>query len=298
MSTLLPIAGGPNRDEVVHRLLSASHSERLSPALDCLDFEADLEREASIRRFERASVEAERATVAPALRAVPREPSAFVKWFEALKESGPGQNDELFPWLADHATHAQMCWFLQQELAGEAGFDDLVALTQVKLPSRPKLEMARNYWDEMGQGNEGGMHGPMLGLLARSLELEPDGNTVWQSLALSNLMVALATARHYAYQSIGALGVIELTAPGRSTFVNAGLKRLGIGGAARRYYALHATLDVRHSATWNREVLEPLVASNPDVAPRIAEGALLRLRAGKRCFDRYRHELWERKVAS
>ncbi|HEY0465274.1 MAG TPA: iron-containing redox enzyme family protein, partial [Polyangiaceae bacterium] len=224
--------------------------------------------------------------------AVPLAPTPFVRWFESLEQTGPGQHDPLFPWLAERATHQQMCWFLEQELAGEAGFDDLVALTQVKLPSRPKLEMARNYWDEMGQGHEGGMHGPMLDLLSASLQLQPGKGVVWQSLALGNLMVALATARHYAYQSVGALGVIELTAPGRSQLVNEGLKRLGIGGAARRYYALHATLDVRHSASWNREVLHPLVASNPGIAKRIAEGALLRLRAGQRCFERYRAELW------
>ena len=86
-----------------------------------------------------------------------------------------------------------------------------------------------------------------LSALARALQLQIGDDTVWESLALSNLMVALATARHYASQSIGALGVIELTAPGRSGLVNAGLKRLGIDGTARRYYALHATLDVRHS---------------------------------------------------
>jgi hypothetical protein len=74
--------------------------------------------------------------------------------------------------------------------------------------------------------------------------------------------------------------------------VNAGLKRLGIGGAARRYFALHATLDVRHSVTWNREVLHPLVQSEPNAAFRIAEGALMRLRAGARCFSRYRKVLW------
>jgi hypothetical protein len=237
-------------------------------------------------------VEAERQQVSRELRDVPTEPSQFVRWFEGLEQTGPGQHDALFPWLAERANHQQMCWFLRQELAGEAGFEDLVALTQVKLATRPKLELARNYWDEMGQGHQGGMHGPMLAMLAQSLHLQPDGQTVWQALALSNLMVALATARHYAYQSVGALGVIELTAPGRSELVNAGLKRLGIGGAARRYYALHATLDVRHSAAWNREVLQPLVESDPAVAPRIAEGALLRLRAGQRCFERYREELW------
>jgi hypothetical protein len=104
-------------------------------------------------------------------------------------------------------------------------------------------------------------------------------------------MVALAANRHYAYQSLGALGVIEMTAPGRSEQVNQGLKRLGIGGDARRYFAMHATLDVKHSQAWNREVLGPLVASDPEIAILIAEGALLRLGAGARCFDRYRTEL-------
>jgi hypothetical protein len=299
MSTLIPVdprsgnlASLKTGAEALHQFLAASHAQRLCPTLGSLDFEGELAREASLRRVEREFVEGERTAVAALLPAVPIEPTQFVHWFEALEQIGPGQHDALFPWLAESANHQQMCWFLQQELAGEAGFDDLVALTQVKLPTRPKLEMARNYWDEMGQGHEGGMHGPMLAALADALYLKPGADTVWQSLALSNLMVALATARHYAYQSVGALGVIELTAPGRSRLVNAGLKRLGIGGAARRYYALHATLDVRHSATWNREVLKPLVASNPAIAALIAEGALLRLRAGQRCFERYRQELW------
>jgi hypothetical protein len=86
--------------------------------------------------------------------------------------------------------------------------------------------------------------------------------------------------------------VIELTAPGRAERVNQGLKRLGFDGEARQYFALHATLDVKHSEAWNREVLRPLVAATPEAAPAIAEGALLRLTAGARCFERYRRELW------
>ena len=104
-------------------------------------------------------------------------------------------------------------------------------------------------------------------------------------------MIALAMNRRYTYHSIGALGVIELTAPGRAAYVNAGLKRLGVDGAARRYFALHATLDVKHSEAWNREALRPLVAAKPEVAVAIAEGALMRLTAGARCFERYRREL-------
>jgi hypothetical protein len=282
----------PANVESLHRLLAASHGDRLNPSVEASQWESELQREFELRRIEHQFVEAERAEVAEIVAKVPRDAAGFVNWFEALEQTGPGQHDPLFPWLAESASYQQMCWFLSQEMAGEAGFDDLVALTQVKLPERPKLEMARNYWDEMGQGSAGGMHGPMLGRLAGALRLHAHGDTVWESLALGNLMVALATERHYAYQSVGALGVIELTAPGRAKLVNAGLKRLGVRGAARRYFALHATLDVRHSAAWNSEVLMPLVEETPEAAPCIAEGALLRLRAGARCFERYKRELW------
>jgi len=38
-------------------------------------------------------------------------------------------------------------------------------------------------------------------------------------------------------------------------------------------------------------VIAPLVAEQPQVARAIAEGALMRLSAGERCFVRYRREL-------
>jgi hypothetical protein len=247
-------------------------------ALDDASFQRELE-----------FVEQERSAVSALAQAAPRDELAFIDWFEELKVSGPGQGDELFPWLAERASLTNMRWFLAQEAAGEAGFDDLVALTQVKMPKRAKLELARNFWDEMGQGRAGGMHGPMLGRLTEALELSVGAEgTVWESLALANLMSALSANRRYAFQSLGALGVIELTAPGRAELVNAGLKRLGVPGSARRYFALHATLDVKHSRSWNREVLGPLVADRPELAPALAEGALMRLEAGARCFCRYR----------
>ena len=91
-----------------------------------------------------------------------------MRWFEDLENTGPGQRDPLFPWLAAHATLVQMRWFLRQEIGGEAGFDDLVALAQLRLPDRAKLELARNYWDEMGRGDARGMHGPMLARLGNA----------------------------------------------------------------------------------------------------------------------------------
>ncbi len=275
----------------LHRRLATFNHMRLTPRRDALDWEARIRAEYALRVLEGHFVEDERQQVRAGAEQAPRNPDAFVVWFEGLEQCGPGQHDPLFEWLAHEATRKEMTWFLQQEMAGEAGFEDLLALTQIKLPTPVKLELARNYWDEMGQGHPSAMHGPMLERLGLELGIVADDTAVWESLALANLMVALAANRHYAYQSIGALGVIELTAPGRAVAVSAGLKRLGVSGEARRYFALHATLDLKHSATWNREVLRPLVAQEPSVATAIAEGALMRLQAGARCFECYRRVL-------
>lgn len=280
------------QSEKWHRRLAQFNAERLLPVFASGAWALQLSKECELRELEAQFIETERAKLVAATADVPTEAAAFMAWFENLRIIGPGQNDPLFDWLAEQADWNQMSWFLTQEAAGEAGFDDLVAMTQVRFPLRAKLELARNYWDEMGRGTAQGTHGAMLEATVNEMALSPAiTTTVWEALALANLMVGLAANRRYAYQSIGALGAIEMTAPGRVAKVNQGLRRLGISAAGRRYFQLHAGLDVRHSASWNREIIEPLVAANPALALPIAEGALLRLSGGERCFRRYRAEL-------
>lgn len=276
-------------DDVWHRRLAAFNAARFTPGMPGADWEQDVAGHAAMAIEEGRWIERRRDEVRARAADAPRDPDGFVSWFEELERSGPGQNDPLFPWLAETATMDEMRWFLEQEVAGEAGFDDLTALTQMRLPVRAKLELARNYWDEMGRGNAKGMHGPMLEHLARKLDLSPMvETTIWESLALANTMAALAANRRYAFQSVGALGVIEQTAPSRSKLVGEGLRRLGVSGKDRHYFDLHAVLDIKHSAAWNAEAAWPLVAESPDWAPALAEGALLRLEAGAACFRRYR----------
>ncbi|MDB5420189.1 MAG: hypothetical protein JWR59_136, partial [Brevundimonas sp.] len=276
-----------------HQRLARWNHRLLAPGTQTDDWRKDAAEDARMALVEGTDIESVRAEIADRLVDLPSDVEGFIAWFEALKGRGPGEGDPLFPWLADTATYEQMRWFLLQEVAGEAGFEDLVAMAQVKMPTRPKLELARNYWDEMGRGSEGGMHGPMLDKLAEALDLKPViEDTVWPSLALGNTLVAFSTNRRYAFHALGALGAVELTAPWRAGHVAAGLKRLGIG-AERKYFALHATLDVEHSRTWNEEVLRPLAAEYPDCIRSLAEGALMRLCAGARCYEVYRARLWD-----
>ena len=273
--------------------LARWNQTRLEPALPDPDWRGRLDDDREMLEIEGEFLEQLRKTTALEKADVPTQPEEFIRWFEALETSGPGQHDPLFEWLAETADLEQMRWYLRQEAAGEAGFDDLTAFTQVKLPDRIKLELARNYWDEMGRGNAKGMHGPMLERLVELLALDPSvEESVPESLALANAMTAMATRRDYTWHSLGALGAIELTAPARSAAVAKGLKRLGFTGKQRLYFDLHATLDVKHSAAWNAEALAPAVAEDPRRAFAIAEGALMRLTCGARCFERYRRELW------
>jgi hypothetical protein len=277
-------------EEIQRRLTHWNH-DRLSVGKPSADWEDTLSADHDMQRLEGRFIESFRAQVAERAAEAPRDVEGFIAWFEGLKQTGPGQNDPLFPWLSTQAGLEDMRWFLQQEVAGEAGFDDLVAMTQVKMPVQAKLELARNYWDEMGHGAEAGMHGPMLSRLSDALALEPTIEaTLGPSLALGNVMVAFATNRRYAYHSVGALGVVELTAPWRAAHVAQGLKRLGVG-KERKYFALHSTLDIKHSEAWNAEVLRPLVEADPSCARFIAEGALMRLECGRRCFEAYRQHL-------
>lgn len=279
--------------ETLHLGLARWNRRRLAVQTPNADWQATLNEDQRMLRLEGAFIEAFRDHVADAVAGVPSDAAGFIAWFEGLKDAGPGQWDPLFDWLAATADLEQMKWFLTQEAAGEAGFDDLVAMTQVKLPARAKLELARNYWDEMGRGSAGGMHGPMLDRTVAGLDLKPTlEGTLWQSLCLANTMTAFATTRRYAYQSIGALGVVELTAPTRVAAVADGLKRLGGSPEQRKYFVLHAGLDVEHSKAWNAEALTPLVEDNPACARFIAEGAIMRLLCGEQCFETYRAHLW------
>src|ERR1051326_7639005 len=255
------------------RELASYNAQRFRPGLPEEVPANQIIRDAKIASAEVAFVESLRKAIVPLTSDIPSGVDGFIAWFERLKHSGPGQGDPLFPWLAAHASLEQMIWFM----------------TQVKAPVQAKLEMARNFWDEMGRGGAKGMHGPMLARLAEHFGIAPTAETVVpESLALGNTMIALASHRRYAFHSVGALGVIEMTAPTRAGYVNEGLRRLGVPAKKRHYFALHAVLDVKHSESWNREVLRPLVGEDPRRAQAIGEGAVMRLWHGARTFERYR----------
>src|SRR5262249_21231764 len=102
--------------------LAKYNGQQLKPTFPADAWREELDYYAKVMRGEGEYIEAVRREIGPLVANVPSGVDDFIAWFEELKETGPGQGDPLFPWLADTASYEDMLWFLTQEVAGEAGF--------------------------------------------------------------------------------------------------------------------------------------------------------------------------------
>lgn len=85
----------------VHRRLASFNTKRFAPTLPESNWRADLRAFVDGATLEGEFLDAERARVRARAARVPVDPDGFVVWFEGLQQTGPGQNDPLFPWLAN-----------------------------------------------------------------------------------------------------------------------------------------------------------------------------------------------------
>ena len=205
----------------------------------------------------------------------------------------------LYDWLAEEATHDELVDFLSLEGGPDGGFDDLVAACQIGLSGEPKLEMARNYWDEMGRGSLGDVHTQLHQRLASALGLRavPRGEQPRECLERATLGSLLATNRHLQPEMVGALGLIELQAGPRCRRVVAALRRLDVPPDAFPFYEEHAVADPRHGKAWVDNVVAPL-AGDPAWGARIVRGARWRSLVNRRFFDAMTERFGARSLAS
>jgi hypothetical protein len=194
---------------------------------------------------------------------------------------------DAYRWLARQATWSQLVHFLALEGGPDGGFDDLVALCQVGLTGTAKLELAQNYWDEMGNGDLEAvhtvLHDDLVGAIAMPRLAQEELPT--EALVRAALPGMLATNRRLQPELIGALGMTELQAGPRCRMVLQGLERLGAPAAALPFYREHAEVDPRHGNDWVHKAVMPLVAEHPEWGARIVRGACWRAATNLALFD-------------
>ena len=218
---------------------------------------------------------------------LPDDPGEFAAWYRDTAFGHPLYEHDLYSFVASDATRKQLEWFFRMECAGEAAFDDLVAMAQVGTRGEVKLEMAANYWDEMGRGRSHAVHTHLFHKLVEGLGLEAPAasDLPWQVLAGVNVMLWSCIPRRNAYRAQGCLGAVELLAPQRCTRLVHGARRVGISKKTVVYYGAHAIIDVGHAEGWLSRVIEEQVRSIPEARVGIAEGLIVRADASLDYFD-------------
>ena len=222
---------------------------------------------------------------------LPEDPVAAVRAIQAA-----GLVPDVYRWVAEEATWPELVEYLALEGGPDGGFDDLVALCQVGLSGGPKVELAQNYWDEMGNGQLEAVHTELHHRLVEAAGMPRPAREDLPTEALERTVLGttLATNRRLQPEMIGACGLLELQAGPRCRKVVQGLRRLGAPVGTFPFYEEHAVADPRHGRDWMDKVLAPLAASRPEWRAAMVRGARWRSTTNAAFFDatsrRFRQE--------
>jgi hypothetical protein len=198
-----------------------------------------------------------------------------------------------YKWLAKEASWSELVDFLALEGGPDGGFDDLVAVCQLGLSGSAKLELGKNYWDEMGQGDPAGVHTVLHEQLAEAIAMPriPREQMPVEALERAALGGLLSTNRWLQPEMLGALGLLELQAGPRCRLVLQAFDRLGAPQGAYPFYVEHAEVDPIHGRDWMDKAIVPTVAERPSWGPRIVKGAWWRSTVNLRFFEALRVQL-------
>lgn len=276
---------GPNNEKIafeLHKTLNTIYDYHINSALassqyDPVVMEIMLELEETWINYEKSRT--------PDVD-IPREPKAFARWLKTFVIEHPSSSHAIFKHLSADCSHDEMSFFFSQEVTIDPRFDDLIALMQVGIKDPAvKMELASNFWDEMGNGNEEEVHTRLFSHLYKELSIFKEGETFaevlerasWQALACGNTLLYSVLHRKHFNVGLGALGTVELISPQRFSLLTKGFKRLGLSDTASQYHIAHISIDARHGNGWLTNAIIPIVAEHKNAAEEIFFGAMLRL---------------------
>ncbi|MEV0762237.1 iron-containing redox enzyme family protein [Nocardia sp. NPDC050435] len=241
------------------------------------------------RRLEEHTIAAEDAAIPESLYdEAPTAPREYLSWLKSLaKEHRVYKHPYYVDFIRNDATAEDLRRYTIQESVVDGRFDDLLAMMQVGTTGAAKMEIAGNFWDEMGNGNDAEVHTHLFGKIYEVFDIseaEVEAEMTTLDLLSGNLAVLVSKYRHLYGEAVGLLGMTEWLVPDRFTNVVTGWERLGLPDVGITYHRLHITVDSRHAAGWFHNVVIPAV-HDPAMRRSIARGAMWRLNSSARHLD-------------
>ncbi|WP_215547287.1 iron-containing redox enzyme family protein [Amycolatopsis sp. CA-230715] len=241
------------------------------------------------RLLEQATIAAEDARIPPeTFDGMPSEGKPYLSWLKGLAR---GHSVFKHPYYVDfinhHASRADLRTYVIQESLVDGRFDDLLAMMQVGTNGPAKMEIANNFWDEMGNGDPAEVHTHLFNKIYEVFDITADeleDAMTATDLLSGNLAVLLCRYRRLHGEAVGFLGMTEWLVPDRFQNVVRAWERLGLPDVGITYHRLHITVDSQHAAGWFHNVVLP--ASSSEAMRRgIARGSLWRLNSSGRHLD-------------
>lgn len=220
---------------------------------------------------------------------IPVESHKYTEWLLEIIHNHPAYKHPLYEdYLNKHATLDDLRYFLVQETTIDTRFDDFLALIQLGTDGGIKLEIASNYWDEMGNGDESRMHTVMFSRTMANVGIDLTGysdDLALEALICGNLSLMLSLRRKHFYKAIGYFAATEYMTPRRFKNVLTAWQRNGLKLSDAEYHKEHIRIDAIHANDWFKNVLSPIIEKNPDTVFEITRGALYRLNTSKKYLD-------------
>ncbi len=214
----------------------------------------------------------------------------YVRWLKALIQDHPASAHPMYSeHLANSATVEDIRLLLAQETSLDPRFDDILAIMQFGASGAEKMEIAANYWDEMGNGEFADVHTTLFSQCLGSVGVDADyidSNLLPAAKECGNISAGLALSRRHYLRAIGYYGVTEFLAPRRFRQLVTAWDRLGLPPEGKVYHDIHINVDAHHAAGWYKNVIGPVVERDPAAGREVALGTIVRLNTSAHYLDR------------
>lgn len=220
---------------------------------------------------------------------LPNENQNFREWFNEFVESHPASRHPLLKFLEEDANINQIAYYIFQENPSDANFEDLIISLQIGIDNlESKMELSRNYWDEMGNGNIKMVHTELYNnFLTEIRRLVPEFDAkfepLWEAIATGNHLLYSCKYRSTRYLGIGCLGVIEKLFSEMSINLLKSYDRVGF--KEKIYHKVHSIIDTDHSDGWVHHVFDEMEGHGQGAKEEMALGAILRLNIINAMYD-------------
>ncbi|MBO0883070.1 MAG: iron-containing redox enzyme family protein, partial [Mycobacterium sp.] len=192
-----------------------------------------------------------------------------------LVQAGAG---ELSRYLARRATLDQFQSFVAQRSIYHLREADAHTFGIPRLDGRTKSALVEIQTDEYGGGQPGRTHAELFAQLMREIGLSDTYGEFWddalpEMFAVVNVMSMFALHRRNLAALLGHLAALEMTSTDPNRRYGNGLRRLGFGPAATRFYDEHVEADAVHEQLAAVDLCGSYVAAHPDQRPEVLFGA-------------------------